>query len=245
MRLARYGVGICLALSVLSCKTPPPPKLEEWPETKREFRPLTFVSTINLEKGRYPDLFSKDSYAVWVDPEVAALKRSEAVAAGEEIDPNLEAEAAQITRKFLVIECHLDSVFSDMSIAYDAVGFRNLDLFLLTPDGRSIRPVQTVIDTNLVEEQSGALKRFQRTNIVIFPRQDLWVGKPTVDPSYPSVRLALQGHESTFYFEWTQAPRPEGEPKFQWPNKEQALFAARLGYTQLFTRIRMLSHYLD
>ena len=65
-------------------------KFEEWPETKREFRPLTFVSTINLDKGRYPDLFSRDSYAVWVDPEVAALKRSEAVAAGEEIDPNLD-----------------------------------------------------------------------------------------------------------------------------------------------------------
>jgi hypothetical protein len=131
-----------------------------------------------------------------------------------------------------------------MSVAYDAVGFRNVELTLMTPDGRRLRPVQTVLDTQLVEEQVGALKRFRRTNLVIFPRHDLWVGTPTVDPSYPAVRLALEGHSSKFYFEWLQGPQ-EQEGGFQWPTKEQALFAARLGYTQLFERIRVLSHMLD
>ncbi len=229
----------------LSCQTFSTSKTKPHPQPREtgEFRPATFVSPIHRQEGRYPGLLGDGSYAVWIGPEVASFKRGQAVAQGESVDPELGEEADYLTANYIIIECHLESVFADMSIAYDVVGLRGLDLFLETPDGGRIAPIQTVIASSLEEEQRNALKLFRRTTLAVFSKQDVWLDAPAIAPQAAAVRLVLTGQDSTFYFEWPGASAADG---VAWvPKGEEAARALRMKFSDVFGRIRELVHIFD
>lgn len=250
MNVGRLGY-VCLVLCVVgaACQTTPtaPPEPEEPVlPPPRGYQPMTYVSPIHWEDGGYSDLFGAESYAVWVDSDVAEMKYQEEAGEGDAPSPYLVAEARTISRDFFVFECHIESVFSDTSIAYDVVGFRGIDVHLETPDGKEIRPIQTIVGTPVEEEQRGALKLFRRTNIVVFPREDLWTGGDTVAIGSRAVRLVLTGHNSVFYFEWPELPQGSTEGVWSWkPSENERLQSLKVSFSELYGRLRRLAHTFD
>ena len=154
------------------------------------FVPANGRSGARFDKGSYPDLLGPGSYAVWSGPELAAAANGQSAEAAPAMNSN-----------FLVIECRLESTFADMSIAYDAVGMRGLNVYIQTPDGRQVAPAQKIVGADLEETPRGALRQFARTNTLIFARAELGllVKKENLGST---VRLVLEGYNSTYYFEW-------------------------------------------
>lgn len=211
----------------------------------REFVPAAYTSRLYHDEGRYANLYTQDSFAVWVSPEVAVLKHEQAAASGNPMDPELEAEAKMICAEYLVFECHMASAFGDMSVAYDVVGFRNMDIYLQTPEGTKIQPIQKVIDPTASEQQIEALKKFGRANLLVFPRNILPQASPKGAESLPSVKLVLEGLSCRFFFEWVEAtpPPPEGR---QWkPTAIEAAQAAQMGFLEVFGRLKRMAHNFD
>ena len=73
-------VGIMLAITVVcalgtGCQTTGKPEPEPVEELKA-FAPDSFVSSVYRAEGDYPDLLSRESYAVWVGEPVVDLNRS-------------------------------------------------------------------------------------------------------------------------------------------------------------------------
>ncbi len=241
-RIAGVALILAVLLAPVSCRTRKPPEEGGLEVQPAEFRPATILSRLHFEKGNYPHLFAPSSYALWVDETVTGLRREAAVTAGESIQPDIEAEAARIAQNYLIIECHMDSVFADMSIAYDVVGYRGLSVYLSTPDGRKIPPIQTLISTSAKEEQREALKLFGRTNLVVFPKRDLWLDRPLVTSLVAPVRLVLEGYNSTFYFEWPATP-PTGTVAA--PTHSEVKEVLKVGFREFHERVRQLAHIFD
>ena len=256
----KAGIARTLALLVLaahtqfSCTTTRP--IDESAgmrvDSDRVFTPTTFLSTIHRGETRYANLYSPDSYALWVSPEVADLKREQAVSEGLEIDPALDRVARYITDQYLVFECHLKSAFPDASIAYDVVGLRNVALYIETPEGRRIHPIQRIMDTHSEHGHLGALQVFERSNIVVFEKADIITGSPAIEGDSAGVRLVAEGFNSSFYFEWVATPqKPEPDlaevaPDKRWsPTRTEAYRVAKVGFEELFTRLRRLGEYLE
>jgi len=209
------------------------------PPPGAEFVPGTFVSTIRFDKGGNPDLFSPESFAVWLGSDVDAAKLSKLRESGKSVDVSLQNAAAQIHENFLVFECDVSSVMADMSIAYDVVGFRGMDIYLETSDGRKIKPFQMVIGSPVHEEPRGAIKRFGRENIVAFQKRDFLAKGPTVSANAPRVRLVLEGFDSRFYFEWT----PAVEPATPWTaTAEEYAQAVKTDFVRIYGRLLELAH---
>ncbi len=250
MKLGRLQYG-CLLLCIVgaACQTtstPPPETLEPVPPMPRGYQPISYVSPIHWEAGEYPDLFSAESSAVWVDGDVAEMKYQKEAETGEAPPARLVAQAQAVSRDFFVFECHIESVFRDTSIAYDVVGFRGIDVHLETPGGKEVKPIQTIIGTPVEEEQRGALKLFRRTNIIVFPRQDLWIGGDTVAIGSGSVRLVLSGHSSVFYFEWPELPQASADTGWRWkPSENETVQALKVSFSDLYGRVRRLAHTFD
>ncbi len=200
------AVGVLIAgLSISGCQTtghkPPPnedPEVRAVPQVP--FEPQFVRVPIQLGEGRYANLFAPGSYAEWQVP-IAMLKSAD----GE----TTESMPATPTG-FLIIEVHVESIFPDMSIAYDVVGFRGVDVYLQTPDGRMVRPSQRSVGTELMEIAEGALRHYGRTNRVYFPAAEANLTQPAAGPGAP-LRLVLQGYDSTYYFEWPAKPMPGPE----------------------------------
>jgi hypothetical protein len=259
MRRSHVILIIGVLAVFMGCATTPKAPSPAQVETMRMFEPATYLSQIQVEAGRYPDLFAPQSQAVWVGPEVAEIKEhmAEAGADGEgggstlggEGEPHYAQIAESVVMNCIVIECHVESVFPDSSIAYDVVGFRGIDVYLLTPSGEKLMPIQTVVDSHASEEQAGALKRFGRTNLVVFPKRDLWLGEPVLGPDVPSVRLVLEGHDSVFYFEWPAAPQQlttsEQQLEVIKSAAQQAAEKSRLGFRAMFRRLQDVAHVFD
>ena len=244
MRLT-WGIGLLVGLAIVSavasCATrgPKPPEV---PPTVVEFTPVSFISPIHVDSGAYGNLYAPDSYAVWANPEVAALKKAQAAEAGETVDPKLETLSQAFNKNFLVFECHLASAFADMSIGYDAVGLRGADVYLLTADGRTVRPIQTLIAGPIRETPQGAIKKFERINLVVFPRKDLATGIPTVDSASPAARLAIEAVQTKFYFEWASSLAPT-QPAA--PTMEDRLRAVKLGFNEFYKKLLAGAHVFD
>jgi len=242
------AVAGCLLAGLVSCQTMGPAKSTDVvsepgiaPQTLA-FTPVTFVSPIHRGEGNYPNLYAPDSYAIWVGPQVLSLRREKALKDGQSIDPDFESAVMRIHEQFLVFECHVASAFADMSIGYDAVGFRGMDVYLLTPDGRKIAPVQSIIDTSAREEQVQALKKFSRINLLIFPRTDLLANLPAPGKGDPAARLVMEGYGATFYFEWVPAVVPD-QP---WnPTQNEYVQAAKVGFKELYERLMQVGHVFD
>jgi len=243
-RMGRWAAAACLALVLLgpACKTHPrDPEIP--PVEKVEFQPLRFNSSLSIEKGDYPDLFSNESFAVWVGAEVATFKRAATIDQGGVVDAQLDIDARTIAESFVIIECHLESIFSDTSIAYDAVGFRQVTVYLETPEGKRVKPAQVSIGSPVEEEQRGALTLFRRTNLLVFPRRDLWVHRQTGKHLAPYTRLVLEGYDSKFYFEWPESPNMD---PYQWvPTEKESRQLAVTGYRELYRRLQEFARRLN
>ncbi len=237
-----WVAALALCVAAPACKTPSPKPQAPPPEQQAEFRPAAYVSAIALKEGRYADLFGTESYAVWVGPEVAQFKLTKEADTGQPVSPQLEAEAERITQQYVIIECHIESEFADASVAYDVVGFRGIEPYLLMPDGKRVEPMQKIIGSPVEEEQNGALKRFRRTNLLLFPRRDLWFGGLTFDSKYPSVRLILDAHNSQFAFEWPEAAYANPQAVV---SEHDVMREAKVGFTQLFQQVRQAAHVFD
>jgi len=248
MNARQFGsaaVLTALTLGLAACRTGREPDSE--PTIRQgqviEFRPTAAVSQLHLADGRYPDLFSADSYALWVGPELTRQRRSESEAGGESIEPEADAAAPLLNENFLVFECHLVSVFADMSIAYDIVGLRGVQIYLLAPDGRRVPPAQSIIGTELEESQRGALKEFKRTNLIAFPRAGLRLEVPAAGAEGSAARLVIEGYDSIFYFEWYPIlPDPIGPPPLA---QRDAVQKVKMGYNEFYRKVRQWSHTFD
>lgn len=233
--------GVMALVLVSACKTvPPAPEPEAELRVKRQFRPSQSVSMMKYGSGNYVNLFSAESYAVWVDQEIMDLKRQASMAAGEQPPALLQNDAVAISEDFIILECHIASEFNDMSIAYDMVRNRGVDVYLLAPDGKRVAPLQMQTLGAIDEEPVDALKRFSATHVAIFPRENLWVGSPTVPPGAARVRLVFETHNSTFYFDW---PGGLSEEVRKTPmSVEDRARAVRTGFGELYGNIRRLAH---
>lgn len=247
MGIAARSGAICLGLPGLlllaGCQSLPQPQEQPAPPVEQtEFEPAYFVSPASFESGRYTDLYDPDSYAVWVGSRLADQKLAEEEQAGQPLDMTLARDAAAVVRNFVVVELHLVSQFGDMSIALENVDLRHASAYLEMPDGRRVRPLQRVFATSLGEEQAGALKRFSRTILLIFPRRDLWFGRMQLDPSYRSVKLALEGYDSRYVFEWPE--QRFGDPAVV-PSEADRLRQVRMGFSELFSAVRNAARIFD
>ncbi len=242
--MARFTKPIAIAalcLLAASCVTRGG-KTPDVPPMAAEFAPVSFISPIHVDSGSYGSLYASDSYAVWANPEVTALKLAHAAEAGEKVDPKLETLSQAYNNNFLVFECHLVSAFPDTSIGYDAVGLRGADVYLATPEGRVVRPVQVVMAGPATETPQQALRRFERVNLVVFPKKDLATGVQTVDPQMPTARLIIEAVQTKFYFEWA-SPLASASPAS--PSMEDRLRAVKLGFNDCYQKLLKAAHVFD
>ncbi len=226
-------------LGLVSCKTTGKPAGEE---ALVPFQPSAPLAQLHVEKAAYPSLFSARSYALWVGPEVTRQRRDEALAAGETVLADSDKAAAEIDENFVVFECHIESVFEDMSIGYDVVGLRGIQMYLETPDGGKVPPAQVIMGTQLEEKPQGALKIFRRTNLAVFPKKDLNLMASLSKEKTPSVRLVLDGYNSKFCFEWfanlpTGAPQPLISPELRQ--------AVKMKYNEYYGKLQEFGHRFD
>jgi hypothetical protein len=235
-------LAFAVGASFVSCKTGKDDKLKPAPVIVKEFIPATFIAGIQAQEGPYPNLFAPDSYAVWVGSDVTRLRAQNALKRGESLDPRMDAALARINENYLVFECNLASIMPDMSIAYDAVGMRGMNVYLMSPDGRKTPPVQTSIGSTAGEELRGALRRYSRTNVLVFEKKDLWFDKAAVKMDAPSARLVIEGLGTTFRFEWPTALAPN-EPWI--PNQDEYVKAIKVGFKETCKRIGDIFHTLD
>lgn len=242
MNRAWNQVSLAAILCLLAgCQSSAPPRPMVTLEPLQPFAPVNFDSQIHSGDSRYPNLFSRNSQAIWVSPEVTELKRTQAMADGETIEPELAATAQLVGAEYYLIECHMESLFPDASIAYDSVGFRAIDAYLITSDGIRVSPIQRILGNSATEEDVGTLKRYQRTNILVFAKRDALAQREAIAAGVPGVRLVLEGFNSSFYFEWTGKPLEPGEDKGSWvPTPSEAAASVRMGFSELFSKVRTL-----
>ncbi len=228
------SISVAVLVCAAGCQTTPkePPAPAAIPVA--DLRPVNPVSTLHLGAGRYPNLFSPESRALWVNEDVAQAKLDREVAATGEVSPMLAADGAAIAQNYYVIEMQLGSQFPDASIAYDVVGLRTIDVYLLLPDGTRVWPVQRVMGSHASESNAGALKAYGRTNIVAFPKMDVLTGLPTIPGDASGVQLVLDGFSSAFNFEWAFVPAVDTPPA-------EPAEGGGLKFSDLFESLRELS----
>ena len=249
-RTVTYGAW---ALAVLAaglfaaagCKSLRSEEARRKAEEKRciPFEPVSSLSQVHVDEAAYPQLFSPQSYALWVGPAVTEQRRLEAEQAGEAIAPETDEAAMAIDANYLVIECHIGSLFEDSSIGYDVVGFRGIQVHLVTPEGEKVSPSQVIVGSELKEEPHGALKRFERTNLVVFPKNGLALRVPRGGGEGATARLVVEGYDSTFYFEWFPLI-PEGTVKPPPPARD-VVKAAKMGYNEFCEKVHGVAHRFD
>lgn len=213
-----------------------------------DFQPTEYRAGLQAGEARYPTLYTPETHAIWITDEVNALKMENEASQGVIVDEQLKLVAQIVQAQFITIECYLESAFADSSVAYDAVGLRNIDVYLETPSGDRVYPLQRIMAPQADQTPAGALVRFGRTTILVFPKRDLLT--PAVSPisGAPSSRLVLEGFHSTFYFEWQNAAGAAPvAPEDAGPNFRAAAVrdAIRTGYTSLYTILSPLRNIVD
>jgi hypothetical protein len=177
------------------------------------FTPSSYIARPTVGLGsKYRDLLSPDSYCIWFTDEVAELKQESATEEGEVSADSEEllAIARTLNEKYIILEFHLVSAFSDSSIAYDITSFRHAEVFLLDGAGNKYEPLQVIVGT-LEKGQKGALMVFRRVNLLVFPKHDLLTGQPVIASSVGEVSLVLSGYNTTYFLMWgdvNNATRP-------------------------------------
>ena len=199
------------------CATKPKPgePIPIAPGTMMPFVPHTAKASLYFAEGAYPGLFSPACHAEWAQSDPLGM---------------------------VEVSCTLESAFADTAIAYDVVGLRGLEVFLLTPEGMRIPPVRILPGGDLQEDAHGALKVFRREDTLYFPA-GLAAPAAPAGAAAPAVRLVLEGYDSIFYFEW-QAVRPEAVKPLPL-HKRPAAKKAQSFWTQGREKGRERSHRFD
>lgn len=265
----KIAVALLLTLASSSCQTRQPVE----PTTAERvpagapiyFHPANAQAPIMFESGRYPTLFAGNSHATWIEPvapaapAASAVKEVSVAAPGQpsleamENDPKQlseavppsaeEQEARALATNFNVVYCDMASVFMDSAIAYDVVGLRNVQAYLLTPEGKRLEPVQRMINSQLDEQPQGALKKYRRSIVLLFPKEPEPIATPLAGARPPGMRLMLEGYGSKFYFEWpAQIPVEIGAPPLgerEWVKKGEKT------YRGVRTKERAVIHKFD
>lgn len=210
------------------------------PSAKIVFTPRVHRAVIQAGEGRYPNLFTTASFAVWGGEAHAAAPQTPPVSPDpakgdaateaamdahlESVPPQPEVEASRAGG--LTIECHLESEFPDRSIAYDAVGLRGMTINLRLPDGRELQPAQKTLGSELEEVPVGALRRYGRKLTLYFSEGQFMVENPAVNPKAAGVQLRIVGLESQFLFDWPATPDFLATPKPR-PDQKAAKFVRK------------------
>lgn len=218
-RLSALLMALAMLLPLSGCQTTDSSKgMDVAPAAKIVFVPRVRRAIVQAGQGRYPNLFTTASYAVWGGEQApVGLPPSPAPATGDAASTEAAMDAqldsvpavpdAQAARAGgLTIECHLESEFPDRSIAYDAVGLRGMTILLKLPDGRELQPAQKTLGSELEEVPVGALRRYGRKLTLYFSEGQFLVENPATNPAAGGVRLVVSGVESQFYFEWPATP---------------------------------------
>lgn len=185
------------------------------PDAQIPFTPRIARATIQAAEGaRYPNLFTGASHADWggEQPPVGmplipapAPGGGEAASNLESVEPPADPDYA-VRAAGLTITCRLESEFPDRSIAYDAVGLRGMEVFLVLPNGETVAPAQKLLHSDLEEVPVGALRRYGRKLTLFFTERRFMVENPAVNASAPGIRLVVRGGGSEFFFHWPATP---------------------------------------
>lgn len=232
------------AIHLNGCQSTGDKPLDNNPKTTTiPFQPMSYMARLRAAEGPYPNLYSGDSYALWVGPEMTAQRREDSTQAGEMVAPEADSLAPIIEERYIVIECHLISLFGDMSIGYDAVGLRNVEVYFEGSDGRRVTPVQVISTGKLDESMQGAIRVFRRSCLIVFPREALTVTVPVPPGTLPTSRLVLATLDTQFYFDWQPILNPDD---IGLPLRDRAwVQASKLGYNQFYTGLKGFLHNLD
>ncbi len=253
------GVIVFSAIIVAGCKsTPSTDKVEQEvvdavPAAPPQFIPSNFVARIKRDEGKYNTLFSLASHAVWVDKNIAEIKQAYEKANNPDISADLIDAAAEISENYIVIECHIETMFRDSSIAYDLSGLRNTTVYLQSPNGSKVYPLQQLLFTPAEEKQVGTLKQYNRTNVLVFALNDIISGMPTVPEETNTIRLYLDGFDTLFYFEWmaqepivleslTSETKPVITDVIRWrPTQTETYQVLKVRFTDLYEQLAALT----
>lgn len=261
-QFARHLVLAGLVVTVISgcASTPkpddgPPADLSAVaPKIQAPFIPENYVARARFVEGQYSNLLSPTTHAVWVDKHLAEIKLIAAQQEGSvRIPQGLIEDALLISDHYLLIECHIDTLFPDSSIAYDVSGLRNIDVYLETSDAINVYPLQHFLISTATEEAVGALKRFTRSNLFIFPLVDVITGEAVFPPGSDGVQLVIEGFSSRYAFSWmAQEPIPtepvvDTTPQdmgdvIQWrPSESETVQVVKVGFVDLYTKLGALT----
>lgn len=229
------------------------PPVAETTVSAPEFTPANFVARIKQDEVRYRTLFSLPSHAIWVDKTIADIKKAYEEQQDTAVSVDIQLEVDIITEHYLVIECHIETMFRDTSIAYDVSGLRNINLYLQSSGGRKIYPLQHLLLTAAEEKTIGTLIQYNRTNVLVFAMEDVISGMKPLPDGNNSIRLYAEGFDSRFYFEWiAQEPivfeslDPEKKPDItdviRWrPTQTETYQVLKVSFTELYEKLGALT----
>ena len=190
-----YLIIAVLALVALAgCKTTQEAVEANMPVPMVPFTPQRSMAQVQWIEGRYPDLFDATSNAIW---------------GGQDMQAAMGEDGMMLSGP-LKIDLYAASAFADMSIAYDAVGLRGIDVYLQMPDGKKVRPAQVLRGRDLEERQQGALKFFARRNQLLFGMAISEVMVPVENGVPASLSLVLEGYGAKYAFRWHGVPPEPG-----------------------------------
>lgn len=228
------------------------------PSAQIAFVPRVRRVAVQAAEGRYPNLFTSASYAVWGNepmettpssaPMADAGSGGDTVSTEAKMDVQMDSvpvppDVVAARASGLTIQCHLESEFPDRSIAYDAVGLRGMTITLKLPDGRELQPAQKTLGADLEESPVGALRRYGRKLTLYFSDGQFMVENPAINPKAPGVRLVINGVESQFYFEWPATPDFLATPAPRLD--QQAAEFTRKNFKKARAAVSRTSHNLD
>lgn len=235
-----YLAITAMAIACTGCQTTkePDPAAAAVPPPVVEFAPARYKVDAQFAGGRYNDLIAPDSYALWVSSAIGEAKFQQAIEDGARPDERYGKDAVYVTDNFILIEAHVVSAFGDMSIAYDIVGLRNVNVYLEIPGGAKLAPLQKIFTGPLQESQEGALKRYARDIILVFPKRDLWLHAPTLEPGAPSIKLVFESAQGNFQFEWPAGPPDAPPPSL---TADERIAALKVTFNDFYGRMRNLA----
>ena len=237
------GTGLVVLLLTAGCRTGREVDMTKPLQEGKmvDFVPVNNLAQLKLDTGAYANLYTADSQAFWVNP--PSMAGEPVLQQGDGANATSTAQRLGQNPNLYVFECHLASLFPDMSIAYDVVGLRGIYVYLLLPDGQRVPPAQTVVGGELEEEAQDALRRFGRHNVLIFPRVPVRVSMPGQGDPAGTVRLVFEGFESTYYFEWyPYLPPAAGQPVMM---REKTVKGTKSLYQGTKEKVKAVSHTLD
>lgn len=222
-------LAVCL-LAFAGCKTTQEAVEANMPAPMMPFTPQRTMAQVQWVEGRYPDLFHPTSNAIW---------------GGQDMQAAIGEEGMMLSGP-LKIDLYAASAFADMSIAYDVVGLRGIDVYLEMPNGQKIRPAQVMRGRELEEEQRGALKLFARRNQLHFAMSMSEIMVPVVNGQPAPVQLVLEGYGARFVFRWGGIPPEPGTYEVSGAAKTHAYMkGAEAGVKHVIQKADDFSHTFD